>query len=96
MHDGFFFGPGDEAPGRFGVSGARRGCALGDPALQRLQALPPPASGLAGDENYFTPPSPRIPERQLPPPPRDPTDSVAMRKWLDHCWALRNLYGSGN
>ena len=65
------------------------------PALQRLQALPPPASGSVGDENYFTPPL-RIPERQLPPPPRDPTDSVAMRKWLDHCWALRNLYGSGN
>lgn len=66
------------------------------PALQRLQALPPPASGVVGDENYFTPPPPRIPERQMPPPPQDQTDSVAMRKWLDQCWALRNLYGSGN
>jgi hypothetical protein len=51
---------------------------------------------VVGDENYFTPPPLRIPERQLPPPPQDLTDSVAMRKWLDHCWALRNLYGSGN
>ena len=66
------------------------------PALQRLQALPPPSSGLVGDESYSTPPPVRIPDRQLPPPPRDQTDSVAMRKWLDHCWALRNLYGSGN
>jgi hypothetical protein len=66
------------------------------PALQRLQALPPPASGVVGHEHYFMPPPLCIPERQLPPPPQDQTDSVAMRKWLDHCWALRNLYGSGN
>lgn len=66
------------------------------PALQRLQGLPPPASGVVGDEHYFTPPPLRIPDRQVPPPPRDQTDNVAMRNWLDHCWALRNLYGSGN
>lgn len=66
------------------------------PALQRLQALHPPSSGLIGDEEYFTAPSPRIPDRQMPPPPKDQNDAEAMRKWLDHCGALRNLFGSGN
>ena len=66
------------------------------PALQRLQALHPPTSGLVGDADYFTPPPPRIPDRQVPPPPKDQTDAAAMRKWLDHCWALRTLFGSGN
>lgn len=66
------------------------------PALQRLQALHPPASGLVGDADYFTSPPPRIPDRQMPPPPKDQNDAEAMRKWLDHCWALRNLFGSGN
>jgi hypothetical protein len=65
------------------------------PALQRLQALPPP-SGLIGDADYFTPPPPRIPDRPMPPPPKDPNDAEAMRKWLDHCWALRTHFGSGN
>lgn len=66
------------------------------PALQRLQALPPPSSGLIGGADYFTPPPPRVPDRQMPPPPKDQNDAEAMRKWLDHCWALRTLFGSGN
>jgi hypothetical protein len=66
------------------------------PALQRLQALHPPSSGRVGDADYFTPPPPRIPDRQIPPPPKNQNDAAAMRKWLDHCWALRNLFGSGN
>lgn len=66
------------------------------PALQRLQALHPPSSGLFTDADSFTAPPPRIPDRQMPPPPKDQNDTAAMRKWLDHCWALRNLFGSGN
>ena len=65
------------------------------PALQRLQALPPPSSGVVGDENYFRPPPLRIPERKMPPPPQDMTDQAAVKKWLDHCTSLR-MFGSGN
>jgi hypothetical protein len=65
------------------------------PALQRLQELPPPQSGVIGDEDYFRPPPLRVPERQMPPPPKDIDDPVARKNWLDQCSALR-LFGSGN
>lgn len=38
----------------------------------------------------------RMPDRPMPPPPADMTDTKAVAKWRDHCWALRNMYGSGN
>ena len=66
------------------------------PALERLRRLPLPSSGIVGDENYDARPPLRIPERQMPPMPKNREDPVAMRKWLDHCWALRTLFGSGN
>lgn len=66
------------------------------PALERLRQLGPPSSGVVGDENYHRRPPPRIPERQMPPMPENRDDPVAMKKWLDHCWALRTIFGSGN
>lgn len=38
----------------------------------------------------------RMPERRLPPPPADMTDAKAVEKWGNHCWMLRNIFGSGN
>ena len=32
----------------------------------------------------------------MPPPPKDLNDKVALKKWQDHCWMLRNIFGSGN
>jgi hypothetical protein len=66
------------------------------PALERLRQLPSPSSGLIGDEHYHDRPPLRIPDRPLPPPPKNMEDQAAVKKWLDHCWALRNLFGSGN
>lgn len=66
------------------------------PALERLRQLGPPSGGIVGDENYHAHPPLRIPERQMPPMPKNRDDPVAMRKWMDHCWALRTLFGSGN
>lgn len=66
------------------------------PALERLRALGPPRSGFVGDEHYHDRPPLRVPERQMPPPPKNVADRAAVRKWLDHCWALRTIFGSGN
>jgi hypothetical protein len=66
------------------------------PALERLRSLPLLSSGMMGDEHYHDPPPLQIPERQMPPPPKDMEDQAAVRKWLDHCWALRTIIGSGN
>lgn len=38
----------------------------------------------------------RMPERPMPPPPADMTDAKAVAKWRDHCWMLRNIFGSGH
>ena len=38
----------------------------------------------------------RMPERPLPPPPADMTNTKAVEKWRNHCWRLRNIFGSGN
>lgn len=38
----------------------------------------------------------RIPQRSMPPPPKDTMDQTAMDKWHRHCWMLRNFFGSGN
>ena len=66
------------------------------PALERMRQLPPPSSGLIGDDHYHDAPPLRIPDRRMPPPPKDMTDQAAVKKWLDHCWMLRNIFGSGN
>ena len=66
------------------------------PALERLRRLPPPSSGILGDESFDKRPPSRIPERRMPPMPKNRNDPVAMKKWLDQCWALRTMFGSGN
>lgn len=66
------------------------------PALERLRALGPPNSGFVGDEHYNDRPPPWIPERQMPPPPKDMNDQEAVKRWSDHCWMLRSIFGSGN
>lgn len=38
----------------------------------------------------------RMPDRPMPPPPADMTDTEAVEKWRRHCWMLRNIFGSGN
>jgi hypothetical protein len=61
------------------------------PALERLRELGP-ASGGGGDDAEAPAP---LPERSMPPMPEDGKDTAAMRKWLDHCSALRSMFGSG-
>lgn len=65
------------------------------PALERLLASPPPASGVVGDAEYYKRPPHRFPERKMPPPPSDMTDQKAVTEWLRHCMCLR-MFGSGN
>jgi hypothetical protein len=65
------------------------------PALDRLLSLPPPSSGVVGDAHYHDIPF-SWPDRQIPPPPKNMDDKEAVKRWLDHCWMLRNIFGSGN
>lgn len=64
-------------------------------ALARLRQLPPPASGVKGDENYDVPPPLRFREHLVPPPPQKGGEA-AHAQWRHHCWVLRTLMGSGN
>lgn len=48
VHDGFFFGPGDETPGCFGASGARSACALGDSGTPEAPGTPSSRVGRGG------------------------------------------------
>jgi hypothetical protein len=67
-----------------------------DAALERMRNLPPPDSGVIGDEEYLRPPPLVRSYRHMPPPPANMDDREAVRKWLDHCTALRTMFGSGN
>lgn len=65
------------------------------PALARLLLSPPPNSGGVGDSDDYRALPPRFRDTRIPPAPGDMRDQDAVRKWLDHCSALR-MHGSGN